>query len=109
MRIEAVMFSALIVLITVSSATDYSSFIGVCPITKPDLCPALYDPVLGIPTFRIHSNACVACAQGAWFWIKWILSRLVPSLGTVSQTRTAFSIRSGDSECLGPKQVRNRE
>lgn len=74
MRIEAVMFSVLIVLVTVSSATDYSGFMGVCPTTKPEVCPALYDPVLGIPTLRIHPNACVACAEGAWFWIKWILS-----------------------------------
>jgi hypothetical protein len=74
MRIEAMMFSVLIVLITVSSATDYSGFVGACPATKPEICPSLYDPVFGTPTFRIHANACVACAEGAWFWIKWILS-----------------------------------
>jgi hypothetical protein len=73
MRIEAMMFSVLIVLVTVSSASDYSGFMGVCPAVKPEICPSLYEPVVGIPTFRIHANACVACSEGAWFWIKWIL------------------------------------
>ena len=73
MRIEGTMFSVLIMLFAVSSATNLSGFVGICPAAKPEICPTLYEPVLGIPTFRIHANACVACAEGAWFWIKWIL------------------------------------
>jgi len=43
---------------------------GACPVTRPQMCIEIYEPVYGVPTFRVHSNSCVACMEGAWFWIK---------------------------------------
>ena len=43
---------------------------GACPVTRPQVCIEIYEPVYGVPTFRVHSNSCVACMEGAWFWIK---------------------------------------
>jgi len=74
MRIEIMLFSVLIVLMTSTSSTDYSGFIDIWSAAKPEVCRTLYEPVLGIPTLRTHANACVAYAEGAWVWIKWILS-----------------------------------
>ena len=34
------------------------------------VCPEYYAPVLGLPSFRVYSNACFACADGAWLWIR---------------------------------------
>jgi len=34
------------------------------------VCPEYYAPVLGFPSFRVYSNACFACADGAWLWIR---------------------------------------
>ena len=33
------------------------------------MCPEYYAPVLGLPTFKVYSNACFACLDGAWMWI----------------------------------------
>jgi len=33
------------------------------------VCPEYYAPVLALPSFRVYSNACFACLDGAWFWI----------------------------------------
>ena len=34
------------------------------------VCPEYYAPVLGIPNFRVYSNACFACSDNAWMWIR---------------------------------------
>ena len=47
-----------------------SGLVGACPVTRPQVCVEIYDPVYGLPTFRTHSNSCMACMEGAWFWIK---------------------------------------
>jgi len=44
--------------------------VGACPVTPPEVCVTLHDPVYGVPTFRTYANSCVACAEGAWLWIK---------------------------------------
>jgi len=33
------------------------------------MCPEYYAPVLGLPSFKVYSNACFACLDGAWLWI----------------------------------------
>ena len=47
-----------------------AGLVGVCPVTRPQVCVEIYAPVYGVPTFRMHSNSCMACMEGAWFWIK---------------------------------------
>jgi len=34
------------------------------------LCPEYYAPVYGFPTFKVYSNSCFACVDGAWMWIR---------------------------------------
>jgi hypothetical protein len=80
-RCETTLTAAVILLVLVGlatmspMATTSQSYFGVCPrmagpVTKPEACPMVYDPVFGVPTFRTHSNSCVACSEGAWFWLK---------------------------------------
>jgi len=66
----AVPVTIFIVALMVGVLASYSGVVGVCPPMPPEACIAIYDPVYGVPTFRAHSNSCVACAEGAWFWIK---------------------------------------
>jgi hypothetical protein len=72
----AVTLLVLVGLATMSPmATTSQSYFGVCPrmtgpVPKPEACPMVDDPVFGVPTFRTHSNSCVACSEGAWFWLK---------------------------------------
>jgi hypothetical protein len=33
------------------------------------VCPEYYAPVLGLPSFKVYSNACFACVEGAWLWM----------------------------------------
>lgn len=72
----AVTLLVLVCLATMSPmATTSQSYFGVCPqmtgpVPNPEACPMVDDPVFGVPTFRTHSNSCVACSEGAWFWLK---------------------------------------
>lgn len=72
----AVTLLVLVGLATMSPmATTSQSYFGVCPqmtgpVPKPEACQMVDDPVFGVPTFRTHSNSCVACSEGAWFWLK---------------------------------------
>jgi len=34
------------------------------------MCPEYYAPVYGFPTFKVYSNSCFACVDGAWMWIR---------------------------------------
>ncbi len=60
----------LLVVVTAGFLLERYGFIGLCAVIRPEVCMTLYDPVYGIPTFRVHANQCVACMEGAWLWMR---------------------------------------
>ena len=57
-----------IILILGAVLATSMGLVGACT-SKPDACTADYRPVYGIPTLRLHTNSCNACAEGAWLWL----------------------------------------
>ena len=71
---------AVLVCIVVASAVGFvmasRGAIGICgPATFCQhgtfcMCPEYYAPVYGFPHFKVYSNDCFACIDGAWLWIR---------------------------------------
>lgn len=60
----------ILIVVTARFLLEQCGFIGLCPVIRPGVCMTVYDPVCGIPTFRVHANQCVACMEGAWVWMR---------------------------------------
>ena len=41
-----------------------------CPKGTFCACPEYYEPVCGFPSFKVYSNSCFACVDGAWMWVR---------------------------------------
>jgi hypothetical protein len=41
-----------------------------CPKGTFCACPEYYAPVYGFPSFKVYSNSCFACVDGAWTWVR---------------------------------------
>jgi hypothetical protein len=65
-----VTIAAVVVIIMVGYLMNMLGLFGLCPPAKPEFCIEIYSPVLGVPTFRVHGNSCLACSEGAWLWIR---------------------------------------